>query len=280
MQCLDVGVVGEGEPAFGVERRVHHRFRCLAQRLALLGVEIRVTGGGPAGEQLGSAGQGVLHVGKYIHLDAGVMQPCPVGVFPTFDGHAPVAQLLLHLCEFGIPRVQRGMLASLQLRRVQVEACVLHGHRDPCHDAAAWILQHGGRSDLRAPLHEHLGGNGELLPDLDSGSVDVVFDGRLAVQDVDASELARLLDGDRHGRCLGYECGLLGRAWLARARRFLRRRFPGGLCLIVLCFHTCHCMEFFAAEVASLYKRWKFLTNSPHCGCISGRKAAGLFVPA
>lgn len=129
MQCLDVGVVGEGEPAFGVERRVHHRFRCLAQRLALLGVEIRVTGGGPAGEQLGSAGQGVLHVGKYIHLDAGVMQPCPVGVFPTFDGHAPVAQLLLHLCEFGIPRVQRGMLASLQLRRVQVEACVLHGHR-------------------------------------------------------------------------------------------------------------------------------------------------------
>ena len=175
------------------------------------------------------------------------MQPCPVGVFPTFDGHAPVAQLLLHLCEFGIPRVQRGMLASLQLRRVQVEACVLHGHRDPCHDAAAWILQ---------------------------------LDGRLAVQDVDASELARLLDGDRHGRCLGYECGLLGRAWLARARRFLRRRFPGGLCLIVLCFHTCHCMEFFAAEVASLYKRWKFLTNSPHCGCISGRKAAGLFVPA
>lgn len=122
--------------------------------------------------------------------------------------------------------------------------------------------------------------NGELLPDLDSGSVDVVFNGRLEVQDVDAAELARLLDGDRHGRRLGHEGGLLSRAWLARARRFLRRRFLGGLCFIVLCFHTCHCMEFFVAEVTSLHKRWKFLTNSPHCGCISGWKAADRFVPS
>ena len=65
------------------------------KRQAIACGQAGVRGFGPTGQQLGTGIECVVHVVHHTHLDAGVVQPGDVRVFPTFDGHGPFAELTL-----------------------------------------------------------------------------------------------------------------------------------------------------------------------------------------
>ena len=161
-------VVGGGEALGRRERAVGCGLGGGLQRLALGGVQLRVGGRGPAGQQLGAGIQRVLDVVMHVDLDAGVAQPRGVGVLPAFDGDGPLAELALDGGEFGIPRLDVGALAACERDLPAVEARVRARHRHTGHLLASMVAHHGGCTDFGAAFDEHLGGHRERFAELDA----------------------------------------------------------------------------------------------------------------
>ena len=145
------------------------------------------------------------------------MQPGNIGVFPSFDGHGPFAQLTFDGRIAILPRLQIAVVAALDGHHPTIETGV-----HACHGAsqgflAAWIAHYGGGAYLGAAFDEHLSGHLERFAELHAGGEDAAFLGGGDVHDVDTAKLARLahfdggsrrlageaLQGCRRSRCCG-----------------------------------------------------------------------------
>ena len=203
MQGCDGRVVAGGETILGAQRLIGHGLSGLLQGLAIACGQAGVRGFGPTGQQLGTGIECVVHVVHHTHLDAGVVQPGDVRVFPTFDGHGPFAELTLDGRVAILPRLQIAVLAALDHHGPTIEAGIYAGH-GPAHGfLAARVAHDGGGTHLGTAFDEHLGGHLKRFAEFHTGGEDAALLGGSDVHDIDAAELAGLVCFD--GRCGGFD---------------------------------------------------------------------------
>ena len=203
VQGGDGRVVAGGETILGAQRLIGHGLSGLLQGLAIACGQAGVRGFGPTGQQLGTGIECVVHVVHHTHLDAGVVQPGDVRVFPTFDGHGPFAELTLDGRVAILPRLQIAVLAALDHHGPTIEAGIYAGH-GPAHGfLAARVAHDGGGTHLGTAFDEHLGGHLKRFAEFHTGGEDAALLGGSDVHDIDAAELAGLVCFD--GRCGGFD---------------------------------------------------------------------------